>query len=197
MKDIFKEYWIGKDIDITTLKNINESGEYIFHEKIKHNYDNLILLSIQFKQPHSELPLLNHELTYKAFKKLFHDCKSLVLTDREYDNSLPIFLYGINRGSSIYEWVAQASLIPAFLCVLIVYGSKVTKEVQEIILNHQQIDLNAQQYKINALTKENLKLEIEKRKKEMNKEDLNEMQTCVDIILNQNILNISIENLKK
>ncbi|MBI3309452.1 MAG: hypothetical protein HYZ79_08800, partial [Candidatus Melainabacteria bacterium] len=77
------------------------------------------------------------------------------------------------------------------------FGSKVTKAVQKIILNTQQIGLNAQQYEINALTKENLKLEIESRKENLKEEDLKEMQTCVDIILNQNIVNISTENLKK
>lgn len=182
---MFDEYWIGKDIDIKYLKLVSEEGYVAFVQKIKNNYEDLVILSIQFEKPNARLPLIEHELIYKAFKRLFHDFKELTLSEDEYDNALPIFLYEINRGSATYEWVIEAGQIASFISFLAIGY----KYILERVKDHHEI-------KNLSLNNKKLELEVAQMEQTLNGRESSNTQICRDIIINQNILTIDIRELR-
>jgi hypothetical protein len=96
------EYWIGAGIDYAKIWSAYESGvAYIskFQSIATH------LLIIEFENPQSDNPLFDHEAVFKTLKGLFHDLKKANMSEREYTASSPVFLYSVERGSSIYRFM--------------------------------------------------------------------------------------------
>jgi hypothetical protein len=100
----FYEYWIGKDIDYDEIWRVFDEGQgYI--EKFKHM--EVYFVRFTFDKYSSNLPLFDNEAIYKTIKGLYHDVKKECLTDKEYNEYGPIFLYGVDRGSGIYEFLGE------------------------------------------------------------------------------------------
>ncbi len=109
------EYWIGEEVDYDTIWNAYESGlSYID----KFRSIRVHLLSVELTEFDSDLPLFNHEAVYKTIKGYFHDFKRVCLTPSEYDQSGPLFLYSVNRGSGIWNFLGEPNLIVTFAMTL-------------------------------------------------------------------------------
>lgn len=100
----FYEYWIGKNIDLENMWNIFEDGNGYIE---KYRSTEVYMLRLHFHNYSSDLPLFDHEVISKTIKGLFHDLKKECLSESEYDRFGPIFLYEINRGSSIWTFLAE------------------------------------------------------------------------------------------
>jgi hypothetical protein len=99
-----EEYWIGKGIDYRRVwREFDDGAGYIekFHSKKVH------LIRITLSYPSKDLPLFNHEAVYKTIKGYFHDLKEACLKPSEYDEAGPLFLYSVDRGSSIWEFLGE------------------------------------------------------------------------------------------
>jgi hypothetical protein len=55
---------------------------------------------------------------YKTIKGLFHDLKKKNLEKWDYDHSTPLFLYSVERGSSIYKFFGELRQLIMFGVVL-------------------------------------------------------------------------------
>jgi hypothetical protein len=64
------------------------------------------ILVIEFSNSNSHDPLFDHEAIFKTLKGLFHDLKKENMPVREYNQSGPMFLHSVERGSSIYRFMA-------------------------------------------------------------------------------------------
>jgi len=107
----FYEYWIGRDIDLENIWEIFDEGKgYIEKYKAREAY----MLRLHFDGYSSDLPLFDHEAILKTIKGLFHDLKKECLTESEYDHFGPIFLYDVNRGSSILTFLAELKPLVMF-----------------------------------------------------------------------------------
>lgn len=99
-----EEYWMGKDIDLERLwKDFEEGQGYI----TKVSNSQLYLLRLTFSGPGANLPLFDHELIYKTVKGTFHDIKKDCFDQSRYNRAAPIFLRKIDRGSGVFEFLAQ------------------------------------------------------------------------------------------
>lgn len=99
-----EEYWIGKGLDLEQLWQDYDDGQgYI--QKVA--VSELHLLRLTFANHPSHLPLFDHEAIYKTVKGTFHEVKAECLTPEAYDRAAPIFLYRVDRGSGIVEFLAQ------------------------------------------------------------------------------------------
>ncbi len=105
---------MGKGIDLETLWQAFDGGKpYI--RKVSHT--ELYLLRFTFENDQN-LPLFDHEVIYKTIKGTFHDIKKGCFKENQYNNFVPIFLYKVDRGSGIYEFLAQLDPILVFLSVI-------------------------------------------------------------------------------
>jgi hypothetical protein len=105
------EYWIGKDVDYRSVWQAYEDGlGYI--EKFRTM--RVHLLQIELTQFPSHLALFNHEVVYKTIKGYFHDFKLYCLSNKDYSYAGPLFLYSVDRGSGIWNFLGEAHLILAF-----------------------------------------------------------------------------------
>jgi hypothetical protein len=96
------QYWIGARINYAEIWAAYESGlAYIdkFHSTPAH------VLTIEFESAQSGDPLFDHEAVFKTLKGLFHDLKKENMSEKEYNASSPMFLYSVERGSSIYRFL--------------------------------------------------------------------------------------------
>ncbi|MEW5975455.1 MAG: hypothetical protein AB1898_06560 [Acidobacteriota bacterium] len=99
-----EHYWMGKDLALDDLWQDFDSGSgYI--QKVAAS--RLHLLRLSFKEHPVRLPLFDLEVVFKTVKGTFHDVKAECLTPEEYDRAAPIFLHRIDRGSGIFEFLAQ------------------------------------------------------------------------------------------
>jgi hypothetical protein len=99
----FEEYWIGKGIDLDEVwADFDKGQSYIrkFESRRVH------LMTLIFNS-NGSAPLYNHEAIFKTVKFYFHELKLHCLTSREYDESAPLFLYDVERGSSWYEFAGD------------------------------------------------------------------------------------------
>ncbi len=115
-----EEYWIGKGIHLDEVwADFDEGQSYIqkFESRPVH------LMTLDFAGTRIT-PLYNHEAIFKTVKFYFHEVKALSLSSRAYNESLPLFLYDIERGSSKYTFVGEVAQ-------LVMFGTTVTE--QEII----------------------------------------------------------------
>ncbi len=102
--DSFEQYWIGKGIDLDGVWDDFDNGQgYI--QKV--DSSELHLLRLSFDTPQLRSPLFSHEAILKTIKGTFHDVKFECYSQQKYDEMAPIFLYRVNRGSGIYEFLAQ------------------------------------------------------------------------------------------
>jgi len=96
------QYWIGAGVDYGEIWSAYESGlAYInkFHATPVH------ALVIEFSNLQYD-PLFDHEAIFKTLKGLFHDLKKENMSVEEYNASGPMFLYSVERGSSLYRFLA-------------------------------------------------------------------------------------------
>ncbi len=160
-----EEYWIGKGINYSQLwedYNHHDGEEYIK----KFNTLILSLLKVEFDLPNINEPLFSHEAIYKSFKGLYHDFKEFCLTKDEYNNSKPLFLYSIERGSADWSFLLDPNMIFNFINLLVsgffYYGNK--KDNKKILdsLKHDKSAKTIPEEKINAfITQPNSKIIFE------------------------------------
>jgi hypothetical protein len=62
--------------------------------------------------------LFDHEVLFKTVKGTFHDVKAECLTPKAYDESVPIFLYRVDRGSGVFEFLAQFDPLMTWIVAL-------------------------------------------------------------------------------
>jgi hypothetical protein len=99
-----EEYWIGKGLDLEGLwRDFEEGLDYI--EKVAGS--RLHLLRLTFNGHPANLPLFDLEVLFKTVKGTFQDVKYEFLTREAYDEAAPIFLYRVDRGSGVLEFLAQ------------------------------------------------------------------------------------------
>jgi hypothetical protein len=99
-----EQYWMGKGLDLDRLwQDFDDGNGYIN----KVGASELHLLRLIFAYHPSNLPLFDHEVIYKTVKGTFHDVKAACFTPAAYDEAAPIFLYRVERGSGIFEFLAQ------------------------------------------------------------------------------------------
>jgi hypothetical protein len=94
--------------------DFQHGGGYI--EKVSQSEVHLLRLTFGGHPRH--LPLFDHELIYKTVKATFHDVKEVCLTPADYDEAAPIFLYRVDRGSGIYEFLAELKPLIPFVAML-------------------------------------------------------------------------------
>lgn len=110
-----EEYWLGKNLDLEELwRDFDEGIDYI--EKVESK--ELHLLRLTFSNHPVHLPLFDHEVIYKTVKGTFHDLKAECFSPDEYKTLTPIFLYRIDRGSGIYEFLGQFSPVMTLVIAL-------------------------------------------------------------------------------
>ena len=99
-----EEYWIGKGIDIDEIWiDFDKGSGYI--QKVSES--SLHRMRLTFTNYPVELPLFNFEAIFKTVKATFHDVKLECLTPDAYNEATPIFLHRVDRGSGIFEFLAQ------------------------------------------------------------------------------------------
>ena len=110
LTDIY-EYWIGKNIQYADVWESYEKGrDYI----AKYESMKVHLFQITFEQQPKELPLFNFEAVYKTLKGCFHDLKLYCFDQQTYNESGPLFIYSVERGSGIWEFVGELRQIVFF-----------------------------------------------------------------------------------
>ncbi len=99
-----EQYWIGKGLDLDKLwDDFDKGAGYI--KKI--SASQLHLLRLTVGQHPTFLPLFDHEAIFKTVKGTFHDVKAECFSPAEYDAAAPIFLQRVERGSGVFEFLAQ------------------------------------------------------------------------------------------
>ena len=110
-----EQYWMGKDLDLEGLWEDFDSGSgYI----AKVSSSELHLLRLMFNGHPAHLPLFDHEVIYKTVKGTFHDVKAECFTPEAYNNAAPIFLHRVDRGSGIFEFLAQFDPLMTWIVAL-------------------------------------------------------------------------------
>jgi hypothetical protein len=97
------DYWIGRDVDVAQAWRDYEAGEEYerkFYERTCH------LLEIEFDLQVGH-PIFPFEAIFKTTKRYFHDLKRACLTASEYDLAAPLYFYGVERGSAVWQWLGE------------------------------------------------------------------------------------------
>ena len=97
-------YWMGKDLDLDSLWHDFDSGSGYIRKVAA---SPLHLLRLTFEDHPPQLPLFDFEVLFKTVKGTFHDVKAECLTPEAYDRAAPIFLHRVDRGSGVFEFLAQ------------------------------------------------------------------------------------------
>jgi hypothetical protein len=98
------EYWIGQNVDLSAVWRDYEQGqgyERKFHQTACH------LLEIEFNGPPLADPIFAFEAIFKTTKRYFHDMKELCLPPRDYEVAAPLYFYGVERGSAVWQWLGE------------------------------------------------------------------------------------------
>lgn len=98
------EYWIGKDVDYDSVWRAYEQGEGYIN---KYHTMRVHLIRITFREQSKKLPLFNFEAVFKTIKGYFHDLKMQCLSEDEYNIAGPLFIYSVNRGSGIWDFLGE------------------------------------------------------------------------------------------
>lgn len=98
------EYWIGKGVDYESLWSAYEEGEGYIQ---KYRSMTVHLFRMTLKEQPSEMPLFNFEAVFKTVKGYFHDLKQACLSRDEYNTAGPLFIYGVSRGSGIWDFLGE------------------------------------------------------------------------------------------
>lgn len=138
------EYWIGKGIDLRRVWDDYEQGAgYIY----KYSTMSPHLIQFTFSNPEAKSPLFNYEAVLKTMKAYFHESKYLSLSQNDYNNAGPLFLYEINRGSAIWSFLGGVRQ-------LILFGTTLADEqLKNLLLDNQLKDLSILDKKIEILKK--------------------------------------------
>ena len=99
-----EEYWMGKGLDLDRIWTVFDGGTGYIN---KVSSCDLHLLRLTFGSPALHSPLFSHEAIYKTIKGTFHDVKMECYSPQKYNELAPIFLYRVDRGSGIYDFLAQ------------------------------------------------------------------------------------------
>jgi hypothetical protein len=99
-----EQYWIGKGVNLNGLWRDFDSGTGYIQKVVA---SPLHVLRLTFEGHPSHLPLFDLEVVFKTVKVTFHDVKARCLTPEAYDRAAPIFLHRVDRGSGIFEFLAQ------------------------------------------------------------------------------------------
>lgn len=100
----YLEYWIGKNVNYDDIWQAYERGQAYVD---KFRAMRVHLIQLRFANFTPDLPLFNHEAVYKTLKGYFHDMKYLCYPSTVYDSAGPLFLYGVQRGSGIWEFLGE------------------------------------------------------------------------------------------
>jgi hypothetical protein len=103
-------------------------------------------IKIEFDSPHRHDALFNLEAIYKTLKGLYFDFKQYCLTNHEFNNAGPLFVYSIERGSAEWTILIDPTYAPAFIWTLLkayheFYKIKKTK-LECKVLEHQVEEIN-------------------------------------------------------
>jgi len=110
-----EKYWIGKDLDLEDLwRDFDDGAGYM--QKVANSQ--LHLLRMTFAGHPLNLPLFDLEVVFKTVKGTFHDVKAECLTREAYDEAAPIFLYRVDRGSGVFEFLAQFDPLMTWIVAL-------------------------------------------------------------------------------
>jgi len=99
-----EQYWMGKGLDLDGLWRDFDSGSG-YEQKVAASP--LHLLRLTFDDHPLRLPLFDLEVLFKTVKGTFHDVKAECLTREAYDRAAPISLHRVDRGSGVFEFLAQ------------------------------------------------------------------------------------------
>jgi hypothetical protein len=110
-----EEYWMGKDLDLEGLWRDYDSGSGYMRKVAA---SQLHLLRLTFTHHPLELPLFDHEVLFKTVKGTFHDVKHECLSPQAYDDAAPIFLHRVDRGSGVFEFLAQFDPLMTWIVAL-------------------------------------------------------------------------------
>ncbi|HXW23383.1 MAG TPA: hypothetical protein VEK73_01435 [Xanthobacteraceae bacterium] len=98
------EFWTGKGVDYAALWNAYTEGTAYIR---KYQTMTVHLLRIEFHGFGDRKPMFNFEAIYKTVKGYFHDMKEITLSPRQYDLAGPLFLYSIDRGSEVWNFLGE------------------------------------------------------------------------------------------
>jgi hypothetical protein len=113
-------YWMGKDLDLDSLWQDFDNGVgYV--QKVSSS--SLHVLRLTFAQHPLDLPLFDHEAVFKTVKGTFHDVKAECFSSEAYSEAAPIFLQRVDRGSAVYEFLAELYPLTTWIVAL---GAAVT-----------------------------------------------------------------------
>jgi hypothetical protein len=65
------------------------------------------LIEIEFDTPPVGDPIFAFEAMFKTTKRYFHDLKQLCMPARDYEEAAPLYFYGVERGSSVWQWLSE------------------------------------------------------------------------------------------
>jgi hypothetical protein len=99
-----EQYWMGKGLDLERLWQDFDGGAGYVE---KTSSIPLHMLRLSFGEHPALLPLFDHEVIFKTVKGTFHDVKAECFSREAYDSAAPIFLYRVERGSGVFEFLAQ------------------------------------------------------------------------------------------
>lgn len=110
-----EQYWMGKGLDLEGLWHDYDSGSG-YMSKVAASPLHLMRLTFAHHPPH--LPLFDHEVVFKTVKGTFHDVKAECMTPEAYDEAAPIFLHRVDRGSGVFEFLAQFDPLMTWIVAL-------------------------------------------------------------------------------
>lgn len=105
-----EEYWTGKEVNYDKIWHDYLGGKDGYIQKFKSGSYHLMQLKFDF--PDSNLPLVNFEVITKTLQACYHDLKVKCYPD-EYNDLGPLYLYDVDRGSFIIEFLGEFSVLIA------------------------------------------------------------------------------------
>lgn len=110
-----EQYWLGKGLNLDEIwEDFDNGSGYIAKVESVQTH----LLRLVFNGHPKHLPLFDHEAIYKTIKGTFHDVKAECLSPQAYDAAAPIFLYRIDRGSGVFEFLAELQPLFPYVAAL-------------------------------------------------------------------------------
>lgn len=102
--DSREKYWIGSGVDLDAIwQDFDHPPAMI--ENTRHNQ--LHMLRLNFTSPAGHLPLFSHEAVYKTVRGTYHEVAEVCLPASQRQSLAPLFLHGVRRGSTIFEFLGQ------------------------------------------------------------------------------------------
>ncbi len=97
-------YWTGANLDLNRIWMDFEEGQAYVS---KFNLAEVHMIRFTFSKYSSADPIFNHEAIFHTIKGYFHEVKKTCFTFEEYDASVPVFLYSINRNSEEWSFLGE------------------------------------------------------------------------------------------